>query len=108
MKSAICFSWIVVTFLLLDGLSLPSLQLKRPAQIFAEDFDDFDRQNDSSHSSTIFRLRAGNQRLAMGPMRAATASEGLFHFAFPEPSALLPTSCCKQNLHIVFNVVLRI
>jgi hypothetical protein len=106
MKSAIC-TWVVATFLLLGGLTLPSFQLQSYAQIFAEDFAAFDRQNDSINSSGICRLRAGSQRLAMAPTRTVTAYENLFQFPFPDRSTPLPTPFCKQNLHSS-NVVLRI
>jgi hypothetical protein len=105
MKSAI-FSWVVVTFLLLGGLTLPSFQLESYAQIFTEDFAAFDRQDDSIYSSTIRRFRASGYRISLDA-RTATGSEILFRFAFPYSSNPLATPRSRQNLHS-FKVVLRI
>lgn len=106
MKSAI-FSWVVVTFLLLGGLTLPSFQLESYAQIFSENFAAFDRQDDLMNSSTMRRFRASGYRTSLAPTRTATASEILFQLVFPYSSNPLATPRPRQNLHS-FNVVLRI
>jgi hypothetical protein len=107
MKSAICFSWIVATFLLIGSLTLPSFQLESHAQIFAEDFGGFDRQADSIHSSSICRMRASGHRSAMPPTRTETAGEFFFPVGFPYRSMPFGTPHGKQKPHS-FNVVLRI
>jgi hypothetical protein len=106
MKAAICHQ-VVVIFFLFGGLAVHSFQPESYAQSFAEDFEVFDRQDDSMNSSTIRRLRAGSPRSGTPFVRTAIASETLFQTVFLNRTTPLPTHSCKQDLH-TFDVVLRI
>jgi hypothetical protein len=106
MKAAICHG-VVMIFFLFGGLAVHSFQPESYAQSFAEDFEVFDRQDDSMNSSTIRRLRAGNPRLGTPSARTATTSETLFRTVFLNRTTPLPTHSSRQDLH-TFDVVLRI